>query len=109
MTQMKSQTSEIGSSIYMLATLYIDLVTGDDTRCSTVGWFKKFEEAEKCILFNWGDIQEAGWYNHAVIEKINEGLYGYTRLEFWYYMSGKDIYAISKPEQLQGTIGWAMS
>lgn len=40
-----------------------------------VGWYKKFETAEKVVLGNYCDIAELGYYKYATIEKTDEGLY----------------------------------
>lgn len=64
--------------IYTVTTLRIvtdtstDVQYLDDSRC--VGYFKTFEEAEKVLNMNLGDIYEY-YYNYAVIEKMTDGLY----------------------------------
>lgn len=44
-------------------------------RARTVGYFRSFDDARKCVEENWGDIYEAGYYPYAVIEAMPEGLY----------------------------------
>lgn len=50
----------------------------------TLGWLENFEEAEECVLSNYGDMYEYGEYNVALIEKMPSGLYMKPREEFWY-------------------------
>lgn len=40
-----------------------------------VGYFFSFEEAEEAVLNNWGDLYEDGYYEYAVIEGLEDGLY----------------------------------
>lgn len=55
----------------------------------TVGFFKTFKAAENVIKNNSGDISELNYYNAAVIEKTNFGLYPIPKKEFWYLMETK--------------------
>jgi len=48
-----------------------------------VGWFNSFEEAERYVLSNEGDMYEYGEYNVALIEKIHSGFYMKPE-ETWY-------------------------
>ena len=43
-------------------------------RSRTWGFFFNFEDAERSVLENWGDIYELGYYNLAVIEEMPEGI-----------------------------------
>lgn len=54
------------------------------TRSRTVGFYNSFEKAEKAVENNYGDIYECGYYNYAVIENIEEGLYQYDFKGKWY-------------------------
>ena len=47
----------------------------DGGSCRVVGFYEDFATAEKCILENWGDIYEDGYYKYAVIEALEPGLY----------------------------------
>ena len=59
---------------------YIDT----DSRC--VGWFETLEKAVEIVKGNYGDIEEAGYYKWAIIEKIKPGLYssGGKKNEVWF-------------------------
>lgn len=41
----------------------------------TVGLFETRQEAVECVLANHGDLEEAGWYQFAVVEPLPLGLY----------------------------------
>ena len=61
--------------IYLVATFRkIDAKYGVEGS-RTVGWFPTKKDAMKCVLENWGDIYEDGWYPYAVIEDVQPGLY----------------------------------
>src|SRR5207244_180009 len=48
------------------------------------GWYRSFEEAERAVLKNDGDLFENGYYNHAVIETVPEGMCPEVRRTAWY-------------------------
>jgi hypothetical protein len=50
----------------------------------TVGIFPDFEAAERTVLRNYGDIEEAGYYQYAVVEFVPFGLYSLEREQWWY-------------------------
>jgi hypothetical protein len=50
----------------------------------TVGIVPSFEEAERIVLGNYGDIEEAGHYQYAVVELVPFGLYPIDRRQWWY-------------------------
>jgi hypothetical protein len=78
--------------VYVITTMYIPHKSLDKDKWPyhssrderTVGFFFKYEDAEQCVLENWGDIIEARTYNIAVIEEITEGLYPFPSLEQWF-------------------------
>jgi len=84
------------------------------------GYFINFEDAEKCIKENWGDIYEYGYYNHAVIESVPEGIcpkatekwYSAKFNKNWYQPNyEKDFYEIEeidKPHFLKQIIGFSI-
>ena len=49
----------------------------------TVGWYESFNDAEKCVVYNNGDIWET-CYDYAIIEEVEEGLYPYCKPR-WFY------------------------
>ena len=58
------------------------------------GYFPDLEQATKCVLQNWTDIYENGYYNLAVIEMIGWGIPAMADEEWWY--QAKPILDISK-------------
>ena len=82
--------------------------------CRTVGFYADLETAKKCVEEDWAGFDEAGYYNHIVIEKMVEGLYNLQGLddpvEVWYrhdYESRKWV-PCEKPKTLFGTIGFGL-
>ena len=66
----------------------LESLSFDKTR--TVGFFTSFKRAEDVIKNNFGDISELNYYNAAVIEKVDMGLYPIPKKEFWYLMETKE-------------------
>jgi hypothetical protein len=52
--------------------------------CRTVGWFKTEEEAKEIVENNCGDIYECGYYQYAVVEEYESGLYIMSYEKQWY-------------------------
>jgi hypothetical protein len=63
--------------IYTVATI-------NDESTRVVGWFPTKEEAELCILNNYGDIYEDEYYPTAVIEEVEMGLYPICEKSWWF-------------------------
>lgn len=53
----------------------------DPKRFRTIGFFTEKEVANRCVLEDWGHLNEAGYYNWACVEKIPSGLYPIIRTE----------------------------
>ena len=64
-----------------------------------VGFYSLKEDAVKCVEGNYGDIWET-YYDYALIEKMEEGLYGVTndRQFFQYDKSSGRYKKIKEPE-----------
>jgi len=79
-----------------------------DTR--PFGWFPSFEIAERIILENKSDINEAGYYRFFVIEEIQSGIHAISNMESWYQWDydHKAYYAIDKPREFRHIIGWSL-
>lgn len=83
------------SEIYTITTFYLERIKpGIDweavLRKRTVGFFHEFALAEQCVLTNNGDIWEDGYYTHAVIERVDPGLYSMGSIEFRKFYEWKD-------------------
>ena len=50
----------------------------------TVGIFETFEEADRVVMGNYGDIAECGYYQYAVVEEAEYGLYAPIRTQTFY-------------------------
>lgn len=73
---------ETGKSVFFVAVC--SHPKNERSRHRLWGWYTKFEDAEKAVLENHTDIFEDGYYEHAVIEEIPEGVCA-TAKEVWFY------------------------
>lgn len=71
----------MGSYYYAITTLNLE----GERRKSTVGCFPTLAEAEQCVLENWGNIYENGWYPWVVIEELIWGLYPCSQHTRWFF------------------------
>ncbi len=62
-------------------------------RSKISAWFSDFNDAEQVILNNYGDIFEDNYYNIALIEKVNKGLYPESTCVSWYEAIYEDPYS----------------
>lgn len=80
--------------IYMVTVGYLpDLVDpkkAKDRRWRCWGYYLDAETAKKCVLENWTDIFEDGYYNVAVIEAIPEGVVPIGTQEIGWYRYDDD-------------------
>lgn len=104
--------------IYFVTVFYVD---GKEynyrpyKRIRCWGWFGKEEDAEKCIMENWTDIYEIGYYNMALIEPCRQGPTGMSaaiKRQRWFdvkYLSNSKyaIREIDTPKKFRNTIGWS--
>ena len=90
---METQTVELNDGskeerlvIYIITTIYIRKVKDevkreflteivDPGRTYHPGWYSSLEKAKECVEKGWGALDECGYYNHLVIERVVEGLY----------------------------------
>ena len=93
--------------MYFITTIQFKNGIEEDRRC--VGYFKSFEEAERIVLNNIGDIEET-IYNYCVIENIPEGIYQYDQNAKWYKFD--DLVEMYKPceppEELHNVVGFGI-
>lgn len=84
---MKSKKTRKPFYIYTVTAMSFNYEKGerDRDRDRTWGYFRDFKDAEKCIKSNCLDnFFEAGWYNMALIEKVQEGPMNFCH-ERWFY------------------------
>ena len=109
--------------IFTITSLYLKNVTegGKVTgqcclfnRSRTIGWYTFLRVAQKCVEEDWPDIDEAGYYNHVVIERVVEGLYNISghkldrQTEWWYkYNKGKWI-PCEKPKAVKMIVNFGL-
>lgn len=88
----------------------VDPNSGIGFGARTVGWYKKYKKAEECVLKNFGDIYECGYYPYAVIEEVEEGLYPYNENTWWFaWDQDKKAYLpIEKPEKLKNICNYSI-
>lgn len=84
--------------MFLIRTLKIDN-KGKMHHDRAPGYFYRVETAFECISNNRGDIFEDGYYNYAVIEDIEGGLYPNIEEVQWFYYNRKDrsILTVEKP------------
>lgn len=70
--------------IYIVTTLFINEKEGQVVRSRAWGYFFDEEKAKDIVIKNSTDIFEAGFYNFAVVEKVNEGVFGKCEKAGWY-------------------------
>ena len=75
-----------------------------------VGYYREKEHALECVKYNCGDIWET-CYNYAVVEKVEEGLYGITHeREFFKYNRETGEYdPYPEPDFMGHFVGLTMS
>jgi hypothetical protein len=82
------------------------------------GYFVDVRDAERAVLSNATDMFELGWYDHAVIEKVPEGICRYCEAVSWYFADysardaddvGPTVTKIERPEWAAQTCNWGMS
>jgi len=86
-------------SIYTITTIDI----GDLSKGRCVGFFVDGAVAMEKVKNNVGDLHEAGFYTHAVIERYEEGIYpcAEDRIFFvWDEIKGKFV-ECEEPEQVK--------
>lgn len=66
---------------------FITTISETDKRC--VGYVSTLESALEVVTNNRCDINEAGEYPYAIIERINEGLYQYDYEPLWFKYNEK--------------------
>lgn len=102
--------------IYTVTSVTIRNNKIDHERCRTWGWFSNFEQANKAVRENLGDMHETT-YNYIIVEKHIEGIMGVAFDEKphvqWYKWKRNLIDGNFKPckvpECAGNTIGFGMS
>ena len=91
--------------IYTITTLRGSLHGG--RRC--VGFYHELESAITSVEENDMDINEAGYYHYAVIEKVNIGMYNFAMEELWFkWHPEKGYQVVAKPKNFKSTIAFGM-
>ncbi len=78
----------------------------------TWGWYTTFDEADTAVMLNYGDMFESGYYQLAVVEKMESGALAMMKREWWYKAScnnGKmKVEKIDKPARYGRTVNFSM-
>lgn len=76
----------------------------------SVGFFYTFEDADRAVRQNMGDMNEDGHYIFAVIEPVREGIYVLPRKETWYKFNNekKEYEPCEKPNRFKCIAGWSL-
>jgi len=106
MIGMRYGSSEM-HEIYTLTTIR-NKAWDTDTRC--VGWFPNYEDAESTIIRSGELLNEAGYYEYAVIECIKAGIYQYDDNPAWFaYNYNLETYGkIERPEDFEHVCGFGI-
>lgn len=93
--------------IYTITTIRIEK---DNRSARCVGWAQNDLSAINIVTNNYGDINESGYYQYAVIEKIGTGLYCTPEEEFWFEWNdpAKKYYPIRKPKEFENVVNFSM-
>lgn len=74
----------------------------------TIGYFLTLEAAKRAIKNNICDIHE-NYYNYAVIEGVEPGLYSSTEsVSYWYKWTKNGYRRIQKPNQVSQIVGFTI-
>jgi len=81
-----------------------------NTPCRCVGWFDSYENAMECVENNCCDIAEDGWYQYAVIEPVDRGIYGTANTDpvYWFEWIDDKWIKIDCPSQHSRTFGFGI-
>jgi len=91
--------------IYVITTLKID--HGVIVRERTVGYFLQEHTAVLALQNNWRDIHEEGFYNYAVLETVQPGIYPLAAARFFeWHDSG--FYPCGVPQGLGDVTNFAI-
>ena len=71
-------------NIFVVIVCYFNPKTKKLERTRTWGFYKDFETAQKCVLENWTDLYEMGYYNYALINEMPEGVCVSPVNKWWY-------------------------
>ena len=79
-----------------------------DARC--FGYFSTYQRAKEALEINECDMWEAGCYNYAVIERIEQGIHSHAEEMAWFKFDTEKrvFYEISKPEETKGAYNYAL-
>jgi len=75
-----------------------------DTRC--IGYYEVLSNARYTVKNC--ELDEAGWYQYAVIEQFGQGWYPPAKLEEWYRIDKKRVNKISKPKRFKRTCNFGI-
>jgi len=99
--------------VFLLTVLKRD-VDGDSGRDRTWAWYSRLEDAERDVLRNAGDMFEANYYDHAVIEEVPEYMMSVATVRGWYRASYGDdeeaptVSKIEAPSWSAGICNWGI-
>lgn len=94
--------------MYFITTIYIKDNNLKKSRC--VGYYNDKNDAIKVLNDNFGDLYECGYYNFAVIEKVEEGIYRYDSNPIWFKWNKKKegFFKTKKPACTKSLVGFCM-
>lgn len=98
--------------IYVMTVFRFRVKTPEKYSTRVWGWYPTFDEANQAVRKNFGDMFECGYYQMALIEKMNAGCVAMCEQEWWYkasYKEGKTkVTRTKKPKQFEGIVHFSM-
>jgi len=82
------------------------------SKTTTPGWYSSLEKAMECVENGWGSLDECGYYNYLVIERVVEGLYNLAGsdvdkpLDWWYKYDGNQWTPCERPSVFRQVHGF---
>ena len=76
------------------------------TRC--FGFREKFSDAAKDVSYNSGDMDEGSFYEHIVIEEIEDGVWMLSGNAYWYEWNGQEYCPIDRPLAFKHIVNWSI-
>ena len=88
--------------------IYVITAIHTVTDCRSFGWFFKPESAKEAVEKNAMDMNEAGYYNHIVVEKYGPGIHCQSLEQWWYVWQNGAFHSCEEPQWARQTVNWSL-
>lgn len=97
------------SKIYTVTTIR-SIAENEPSGSRCVGWFHECDIAIMCLVKDYADLWELGFYPYAVIETVPEGLYPHDMNPLWFawHDETKGYEPIDRPESQRNIYGYGI-